>query len=117
MKLMVCGSRTITDRKWVFEQIDTCVKENNFTDITIIEGEAKGVDKLAEAWASRHSIPIEKYPANWELYGKSAGYRRNVDMVNACDFCLILWDNESKGTKHDIDLCKKSNKPHKVVLI
>ena len=37
-------------------------------------------------------------------------------MVKAADEVLILWDGESKGTKHDIDLCEKYNKPY-VVLI
>ena len=32
------------------------------------------------------------------------------------DHCLILWDGQSKGTKHDIDLCISKDKPHKIVI-
>lgn len=86
-------------------------------EIIIIEGEARGVDSIAKQWAIDHNKQIEAYPANWDLYGKSAGFRRNVDMVKACDYCLIIWDGESKGTKHDIDLCKQLNKPYSKLLI
>lgn len=37
-------------------------------------------------------------------------------MVKAADEVLILWDGESKGTKNNIDLCKKYSKPY-VILI
>ena len=37
-------------------------------------------------------------------------------MVKAADEVLILWDGERRGTKNDINLCKKYNKPHKIVL-
>lgn len=110
IKLMVCGSRSITDKDFIYEKIDECVAGLN-DDVTIIEGEARGVDSIAKQWALDHNKKIESYPAKWGTYGKSAGFRRNVDMVKACDKCLILWDGNSKGTKHDLDLCKELNKP------
>ena len=46
--------------------------------------------------------------ANWyDKYGRlnrSAGYRRNVDMANYADMVLAIWDHQSKGTKHMIDI-------------
>ena len=118
IKLMVCGSRSITNKELVYQLIDACI-ERNFPneEITIIEGEAKGVDSIAKQWAIDHNKQIEAYPAKWDLYGKSAGYRRNVDMVKACDHCLIIWDGKSKGTKHDIDLCEQLKKPYSKLLI
>lgn len=116
IKLMVCGSRGITDPRLVFRIIDEYV-ETLGDDVTIIEGEAKGVDQLARKWAEEHGKAIMSFPAEWDLYGKSAGFKRNCDMVAACDHCLIMWDGQSKGTKHDIDLCTKSGKPHKIVIV
>ena len=114
IKLMVCGSRGITNEQFVFNAIDEYVAELN-DDVIIIEGEARGVDSIAKKWALTHNKQIMSFPAQWDLYGKSAGFRRNYDMVKACDYCLVLWDGQSKGTKHDIDLCVKWNKPYKVV--
>lgn len=116
MKLMICGSRSIQNSSWVFNHIKDCIKTFNTSTITIIEGEARGVDTIAKLFAKRHNIPIESYPADWDKYGKAAGYIRNEIMVKACDFCLILWDGKSHGTKHDIDLCKKYNKPYLLVV-
>ena len=115
MKLMVCGSRSITDTDWIYRQIDACVSENHFEDIIIIEGDAQGVDKAAGLWAEQHGYQIKKHPADWNKYGRGAGFVRNKEMVESCDFCLILWDGKSKGTKHDLELCQKLEKPFKLV--
>lgn len=111
---MVCGSRSITNEDLVFKAIDEYVAELN-DEVIIIEGEARGVDTIAKNWAISHGAEIIKFPAKWDLYGKSAGFKRNVDMVKACDACLIIWDGKSKGTKHDIDLCQNLGKKHKVI--
>ena len=116
MKLMVCGSRTITNDAWVMNQIDSVVQEIGKDNLVIIEGDARGVDTIAGAWAIKNNISIEHYPADWKTYGRAAGFIRNKQMVEACDFCLILWDGISKGTKNDIDLCEKLSKPKRVVL-
>lgn len=85
-------------------------------DFIIIQGLARGVDMIAKEWADNHNLGTWDFPAEWDKYGRSAGYCRNVDTVDRCDYCLILWDGQSKGTKHDIDLCISKNKPHKVVI-
>ena len=45
LHLLVCGSRTITDKNWIFSQIEKYYHENfeNF-DIILIEGAARGVE-------------------------------------------------------------------------
>ena len=85
------------------------------SDLTLIEGGAKGVDALAKAWAVSNGVPVETYKADWARYGRGAGHRRNAEMVTASDFVLILWDGSSTGTKNDIDLCKKNYKNYKLV--
>lgn len=55
-------------------------------------------------------------PADWNKYGKSAGYKRNEQMAIYADACLAFWDGKSKGTKHMIGLAKRHNLRLKVVL-
>lgn len=123
-KLLVCGSRTIRDTtyikgptQWAKDQIEAYWYWNlaGYEDLTMIEGAAKGIDTIAKEYAQENDWKIEEYPADWSI-GKQAGILRNELMVKAADEVLILWDGESKGTKHDIDLCEKYNKPY-VVLI
>lgn len=124
-KLLVCGSRTIRDTtyikgptQWAKNQIDAYWYYNLacYDELIMIEGAAKGIDTIAKEYAQENDWKVEEYPAEWDKYGKSAGYIRNELMVKAADEVLILWDGESKGTKHDIDLCEKYNKPYKVLI-
>ena len=65
---------------------------------------------LKEAGANIH-----EFPADWEFYGKRAGFVRNKEMAALADVGLGFWDGKSKGTKHMIDEMKRLNKPLYVV--
>lgn len=110
MKVLICGSRAFNDYELLKKVIRNPKKIS-----TIITGCAKGADMLAIRYALEHNIPIEKYPAEWDVYGKSAGIRRNIIMVNKADAILAFWDGKSKGTKFTIDYAIKSNKYIKVI--
>ncbi len=115
-KIMVCGSRTITDRELVFKWIEKDISIHPDDKIIIIEGEAKGVDSIAKDYALINHLDIMSFPADWNKYGKAAGIIRNEEMVKACDHCLIIWDGQSKGTKNDIDLCRKYHKTYRIIV-
>ena len=122
MNLFICGSRKITNKEWIFSQIEACISEHNFTDITILEGEAKGVDTIAKEWAITHGIPVREYPPDYNRENASfdercnAFYKRNEEMTIDCDFMLVLWTGESSGSFHDILMAEKHHKPYKVCL-
>jgi hypothetical protein len=63
---------------------------------------------LGEKYASERNFNIERYPAEWDKYGKSAGYIRNREMAMNSDTAVCFWDGKSKGTKHMIDLSNKN---------
>ncbi len=71
------------------------------TDITVIHGGASGTDTLADIIASSLSFNIERYPAQWNLYGKQAGPIRNKKMVDlGANIVLAFPVGDSRGTKH-----------------
>jgi len=106
MKLIIAGSRNITDYELVKTQLDTLL------DITeVVCGKARGVDALGERWAIENNIPVKYFPANWDKYGKSAGYRRNVEMAEYADGLFAIWDGESKGTNHMVNIAKEKHMP------
>lgn len=115
MRLAVIGSRTFTDYKKLEEVLDGYALLNPITEI--ISGGAKGVDKLAEQYSKARAIPIKVYPAEWDKYGRSAGYRRNTLIVNNCDQVIAFWDGISKGTLHSITLAEKIGKEITVIRI
>ena len=106
MRVLVCGSRSIKN----FAYVRDCINQSGFEIDTIIEGQAKGVDTLARIQALAYKIPFEEYPADWDTYGKRAGFIRNEEMVKICDGVIAIWDGKSTGTAHTISLAKKYKK-------
>ena len=56
-----------------------------------------------------------RYPADWDTYGKSAGYRRNQLMADNADALVAFWDGQSRGTGHMINLAKERNLKVRIV--
>ena len=102
MKLLIFGSRSITD----FDLSPYIAKEVN----TIISGGAGGVDRLAEAYADLHRLSKYIMRPRYDLYGRGAPLRRNEQMVDLADAVLIVWDGKSKGTSYTLKYAQKKNK-------
>ncbi len=94
MKTIIAGSRTITD----FSLVEKAVKDSGFEVTEVVCGEAKGADSLGKQWAKRNQIPVKSFPAQWEKFGKSAGYKRNKEMAEYGEALILLWDGVSKGS-------------------
>lgn len=108
-KLLIAGSRDFHN----YNLLKQYIKPEHVS--VIISGCARGADTLAIQYAKEFNIPVEEYPAEWDKYGKSAGYKRNKVMVDKATAVIVFWDGESKGTKHTIDLTQAANKPLKIV--
>ena len=100
MRTIVAGSRSFTD----FTYLQNSLAQLNIT--TIISGGAIGADKLGEYYAKKYSIPLEVFPAEWDKYGKSAGYLRNQQMAKHAQALAAFWDGKSKGTQHMINIAR-----------
>ena len=115
--VLVAGSRTYNDYEEFVRIMDKVLA--NQTDISIVSGGAKGADSLAEAYAAARHIPIKVMHADWDKYGKSAGYKRNRQMhefiANCPDRgCILFWDGKSKGTQHNIGLSQEFDTPLRI---
>jgi hypothetical protein len=82
----------------------------------VVSGGARGVDQVAETAARERGLQVDVYPADWDTYGKSAGMRRNHDIVKAADVVVAFYDGHSRGTKNSIELAAQYDKPCKVYL-
>lgn len=103
MRTIIAGSRDCTDYKALLSAIEQC----DWTPTTVICGGARGADALGKLWSVENSIPCEVYSAEWNRYGKSAGYKRNVLMAENAEALIALWDGISVGTEHMIDIAKQ----------
>ena len=107
MKLMIAGSRSITE----FDLTPYIPADTEL----IISGGAIGVDTIAEHYADEHRISkLIVYP-RYEQFGRSAPIRRNEQMVNFADRVLVIWDGKSRGSAHTINYAKKKEKPLQII--
>lgn len=105
IKIVICGSRSITDINILNEAINS----SGFEFDTVISGGARGVDTLAIQWANTNNKKLEIYPAEWNRYGIKAGYIRNKLMGDTGDGIIAIWDGISPGTKNMIDIARAKN--------
>jgi hypothetical protein len=104
MRTIIAGSRTCDNLAYLYHALRKC----GWLPSVVISGGAKGADRLGEVWATHANRPLEVYPADWDKHGKKAGYLRNELMAEQAEALIALWDGESRGTKHMIDVARLS---------
>jgi hypothetical protein len=107
MRVIIAGSRSITD----YAKVCDAVRHSGFAISRVVSGLAAGVDNLAVRYAAEHGLPCDRFPAQWNRYGRSAGYRRNVEMAEHADALIAVWDGKSPGTRHMIETAKARGLP------
>lgn len=128
MKLAIIGIRYIdAANKIVFD--DSALVEKTIEDFftyapniqltAIVSGGAIGADSLGEQYADNNLIPKLIFKPDWEKHGKSAGFIRNQDIIEAADFVLAFWDKggTSKGTGNSLSIAKKLGKPTLIIYV
>lgn len=120
MRLVIVGSRSITDPVVVFPIISRFIKEHVVGTPVILSGGANGVDGLAREYAKAHGIDFVEF-LPYHLLDKGAEFNarffftRNRQMINNADRVLALWDEESTGTLHAIRYSQKVGVPIMIV--
>jgi len=112
MKIAIVGGRDFYNTILLQDTLINYCKERDLhpRNIAIVSGGASGADTLAEMFADRYNIRKIIFKADWNLYGKQAGFVRNHHIINEADVVFAFWDGKSKGTSHSIELAKKANK-------
>lgn len=105
LRVIVAGTRTFNDYELLKNTLDNLL--DGYQNIEIVSGGAKGADFLGEQYATEKGYKIKRFPAQWDKYGKSAGYIRNEQMARYADKCVVFWDGVSRGSYHMINLAKK----------
>ena len=109
LRVLVCGGRD-------YDDVVTLTAVLNTIDAAlgikcIIEGHARGADRMAGIWAVNNGIDTEIYPADWDAHGRRAGYIRNVQMAEEGKPHMIVAFPGGRGTQMMKDIGKKKNIP------
>lgn len=73
MRILICGQRDFTDKKFLFDVMDDFVKHlpAGVTIEIVIEGGAKGADQLGRAWAIARGFEFQTFEADWDKYHRA----------------------------------------------
>ncbi|GJL53078.1 MAG: hypothetical protein NPIRA02_02100 [Nitrospirales bacterium] len=118
MWFLVSGSRDFPNETLVRETMRAIVQPTD----TLLHGGARGVDSWCAEEAQKCGATVFRRSAQWERYGRSAGMKRNTDMLNElvkiADFfhILLFWDGESRGTEHMLSMVSERQLPHTVII-
>lgn len=115
-KLVVAGGRDFNDKARCRAEMYALAEELGASvEVSIVSGMARGADRLAWEICKEDGIEVHEYFADWDTFGKSAGYRRNDQMAQVGTGLLVFWDGHSRGTEHMIKTMQKLGKPVRVV--
>lgn len=121
VNIVISGGRDYTNYPEFAQKTDQVIREMNIPankKITIVEGGAKGADKLGERYARERGYGLVVKPADWSKggtlkypeYDKSAGPRRNEEMAQMGDVGIAF--PGGKGTSNFVKtMARKEGKP------
>ena len=135
-RILVCGGRDFadlsipkSDPRWearkkeylfVFHTINSFMPPSLEEDMTtwlppdgtvIISGMARGADSAAVDWSVSNWVKLEEYPADWNKYGKRAGYIRNTQMLEEGKPDMVIAFPGGRGTEMMCNLAEKKGVP------
>lgn len=128
MIVLCCGDRNWTASKTLFDVLDALHGPTEAISL-IVEGEARGADKMARNWAESRMVPFLAFPAHWkhtdrcvedckEVCGPPAGPIRNRRQYDETqpDLVVAFHDkiHESKGTLDMVTYAHKQGCAYKV---
>lgn len=120
MRILITGSRDWDNDERIMDMLWCCVMLVE-PPYTLVSGACPtGADAIAERLASETNDNhpgtwvIERHPADWDQFGKRAGFLRNKEMVDlGADVCLAFIKNDSKGASMTARLAEEAGIPTK----
>ena len=107
-RIVVTGSRDWPDEEYLRHVLDQHLPHLQ----RLAHGNCPtGADAMADAWARDRGVPVTRYAADWKQYGKSAGPRRNEQMIVAeqPDLVVAFQIHGSAGTQSCVNIAQANH--------
>lgn len=105
--VLVCGGRTYSNYDRIKGMLDKIHATHRIK--RLIEGGAKGADRLARIWALNNLVPYVTYNADWKRHGLAAGPIRNEYMLKHSNPDMVVAFPGSSGTQNMIMLALEAD--------
>lgn len=117
---LIVGSRSFSDYELFTAKCDLLLR--NWGSVVIVSGGAQGADALAKRYAADRGYRYREFPADWDTYGRRAGYIRNRAMheyisTHVNRGVIAFWDGKSRGTHQSFSLAESYSNPLRVVRV
>ena len=118
-RIIVAGSRMFRNKAFIYNKLNllTCRIPDRENRLEVVSGLAHGPDQIGLEWAIENNICYRTFPADWDRFGKQAGYMRNEMMGLYSTRAIIFWDEKSSGTKNMIDICDREKINKRIIRI
>jgi hypothetical protein len=106
MRLLVCGGRDFSDTTSAYKVLNAMHRA--FSIDVLIEGDARGADRIAGYWARRNGVTNLKFAADWDKHGRAAGAIRNQQMLDEGKPTHVLAFPGGRGTADMMDRARRA---------
>lgn len=94
---LICGGRDFADQG-VFDGAMSDLLQLKGCPRTVVHGDARGADEMANQWAMEMALEIAAVPADWKTHGRAAGPIRNQLMLDEHKPHLVVAFPGGRGT-------------------
>lgn len=97
-RLLITGSRTWEDETLMRKLLVKVYNRVKDRDPILVHGTAPGADQMASLIWIELGGAVEPHPADWDKWGKAAGFIRNQEMVDlGANLCIAFIRDNSRG--------------------
>ena len=116
-RVIIAGSSSFENETLFKQKCDYFLGSKiNSHKIIILSGTSMRTSHLISVYAKERSLIVEPHEADWDRYGKDAGYRSNEVMISNADALIAFWDGKGRMTGALTDAAKAKGIKVAVVL-
>ena len=106
-RIIVAGTRGFNDYEFFSNKIKEIIADIEGNFIFYSGMASSGADKLIVDFCKKEGYLYHPCPADWDRFGKGAGFIRNGFMASTATWLIAFHDGKSPGTEHMIKVAKE----------
>lgn len=108
-RLLITGSRTWDKPDVIKKLLVKVYNEVKDRDPILVHGTARGADEMSSKIWLELGGAVEAHPADWDKYGRQAGFVRNQQMVDlGANLCIAFIKDNSRGASMTARIAEKA---------
>lgn len=114
--VIIAGSQGFDNYALFKERCTQILSEKIKThNVIILAGTSYRTQNLIQKLSYEQNLIVVPFDAEWEKYGRDAGYKSNEKMIEIADALIAFWDGQSKFTEGLIKSAKNNGLKVKVI--